>query len=211
MKTRVVHHGDGIAFIARSQPLPPDHAIITSLPDHSELPDLGVDGWRRWFVATVELVCRAVADQAVAIFFQTDVKHDGRWIDKGHLVMCGADAAGSHALWHKVVCRVPVGTITFGRPAYAHLIALSRGLRLAPAGSTADVLPSLGAMSWSRAMGMAACEAAVRFVVARTACRTIVDPFCGLGSILVAANAHDLDAIGVERSLRRARKARAAR
>ena len=124
MARRVVHHGDGLAFIA--QPLPADHAIITSLPDHSELPDLGVDGWRRWFVATVELACRAVADQAVAIFFQTDVKHDGRWIDKGHLVMCGAEAAGSHALWHKIACRVPPGTTTFGRPAYAHCICVSR-------------------------------------------------------------------------------------
>jgi hypothetical protein len=91
------------------------------------------------------------------------------------------------------------------------MIAVSRSLRLAPGHSTADVLPSLGAMSWSRAMGMAACEAAVRFVQARTACRTIVDPFCGLGSVLVAANQHDLDAVGVERSARRVRKARAAR
>jgi hypothetical protein len=208
MAARVVHHGDGLAFLA--QPLPADHAIITSLPDHSELPELDVDGWRRWFVATVELACRAVADDAVAIFFQTDVKHAGRWIDKGHLVMCGADAAGSHALWHKVVCRVPAGTITFGRPAYAHMIAVSRALRLPPGGSTADVLPSLGTMSWSRAMGMDACEAAIRFVAEHTQCRTIVDPFCGLGSILIAANAQGLDAVGVERSLRRVRKARRA-
>ncbi len=39
---RVVHHGDGIEFLRRG-PLPDDHAIITSLPDHSELPALGVD------------------------------------------------------------------------------------------------------------------------------------------------------------------------
>jgi len=209
MAVRIVHHGDGLAFLA--QPLPGDHAIITSLPDHSELPELDFDGWRRWFVATVELACRAVADEAVAVFYQTDVKHDGRWVDKGHLVMCGMDAAGSHALWHKVVCRVAAGTITFGRPAYAHMIAASRALRVSPGRSTADVLPALGAMSWSRAMGMAACEAAVEFVATSTACRTIVDPFCGLGSVLVAANARDLDAIGVERSRRRAAKARTAR
>jgi hypothetical protein len=202
---RTVHHGDGIAFLADR--LPADHAIITSLPDHSELPALGVDGWRAWFVETVALACHAVADDAVAIFYQTDVKHDGRWIDKGHLVLNGADAAGSHLLWHKVVCRVPPGTTTFGRPAYAHLLCASRALRLSPGASTPDVLPELGAMTWSRAMGAAACDAAVVFA-ASIGARVIVDPFCGLGSVLAAANAHGLDSIGVELSRRRAAKAR---
>ncbi len=204
----MIHHGDGLAFLAHGR-LPDDHAIVTSLPDHSELPALGVDGWKRWFIETAALVCRSVGDEAVAIFYQTDVKHDGRWIDKAHLVLCGADAAGSHALWHKVVCRVAPGTITFGRPAYAHLLCVSRSRRLAPGDSTADVLPSLGAMSWSRAMGAAACEAAVRFVTTIGA-RTVVDPFCGMGSVLAAANAHGLDAIGVELSRRRAARARRA-
>jgi hypothetical protein len=207
MPSRIVHHGDGIAFLRTR--LPGDHAIITSLPDHSELPTLGVDGWRRWFIDTVALACAALDDDAVAIFYQTDVKHDGRWIDKGHLVMCGADAAGSHALWHKIVCRVAPGATTFGRPAFAHMICTSRARRLAPAASTPDVLPALGAMTWSRAMGAAACEAAVSFV-ATLGARVVVDPFCGLGSALVAANAHGLDAIGVELSRRRAAKARRA-
>jgi hypothetical protein len=206
MASRVVHCGDGVAFLANA--LPADHAIVTSLPDHSEIPELGVDGWRRWFVDTVALACRAVADDAVAMFYQTDVKYDGRWIDKGHMVMCGIDAAASHLLWHKIVCRVPPGTTTFGRPAYAHMICASRTLRVPPGNSTPDVLPALGKMSWVRAMGMAACEAAVDFVVAQTKCRTIVDPFCGHGSILVAANAKGLDAVGVELSKRRAKKAR---
>jgi hypothetical protein len=205
--TRVVHCGDGVAYLAAR--LPDDHAIVTSLPDHSELPALGVAGWRDWFIATVALACRAVADDAVAVFFQTDVKHDGRWIDKGHLVLCGAEAAGSHLLWHKIVCRVAPGTVTFGRPAYAHLICASRERRLSPGASTADVLPALGAMSWSRAMGRAACDAAVQFV-ASTGARTVVDPFCGLGSVLASANAHELSAIGVELSRRRARRARSA-
>ncbi|MGE0550180.1 MAG: hypothetical protein AB7R00_24150 [Kofleriaceae bacterium] len=143
----------------------------------------------------------------MAILYQTDVKHDGRWVDKAHLVLCGADAARSHLLWHKVVCRVTPGTTTFGRPAYAHMLCLSRARRLAPGNATPDVLPSLGAMSWARAMGGAACEAAVQFA-ASTGARTIVDPFCGHGSALGAANHHGLDAIGVELSRRRAARAR---
>ena len=205
MPARTVHHGDGLAFLAT--PLPADHAIITSLPDHSELPALGIAAWQRWFIDTVALACRAVADHGVAIFYQTDVKHDGRWIDKGHLVHGGADAAGSHLLWHKIVCRVAPDTTTFGRPAYTHMLCVSREARLSPGSSTPDVIGSLGDMTWSRAMGTRACEAAVAFVASLGA-RVVVDPFCGMGSVLAVANAAGLDAIGVERSRRRAAKAR---
>lgn len=204
---RTVHRGDGVAWLA-AQRFAADHAIVTSLPDHSEIPALGVDGWKAWFVDTVALACGAIADDAVAIFYQTDVKHDGRWIDKGHLVHTGGDRAGTHLLWHKIVCRVAPGTITYGRPAYAHVLCFSRGLRLPPGRSTADVLPGLGTMPWSRAMGVDVCRAVARFVVDHTACRTIVDPFCGLGTMLAAANEAGLDAIGVELSNKRAEKAR---
>jgi hypothetical protein len=207
MSARTVHQGDGVAWLASAE-LPATHAIVTSLPDHSELPALGVTGWRDWFVATAELACRRVADQAVAIFYQSDVKLDGRWIDKGFLVSLGAEQAGSALLWHKVVCRSAPGTITFGRPAYAHLLCFSRGLRLAPRQSSADVLPRLGEMPWSRAMGGEACRAVARFLLAHTPCRTVVDPFCGMGTMLAVANAHGLDAVGVELSRRRAQRAR---
>lgn len=208
MSTREVICGDGLAFLRQGR-LPDDHAIITSLPDHSEL-TLGVEGWKTWFIDTVALACGALADEAVAVFYQTDVKHDGRWIDKGYLVMRGAEQAGSHLLFHKVVCRVPAGMITMGRPSYAHMLAISRTRRLDPGASTADVLPALGTMSWARAMGSAACDVAVAFVASQGA-KTVVDPFCGQGSALAAANAHGLDAIGVELSKRRAAKARALR
>ncbi len=204
---RTVHHGDGVAFLAAAG-WPADHAVVTSLPDHSELPGLGVDGWRRWFVDTVALACRAVADDGVAIFYQTDVKHDGRWIDKGHLVHLGADAAGSHLLWHKIACRVAPGTITFGRPAYAHVLCVSRALRLPPGRSTADVLPGLGEMPWSRAMGVDVARAVARFLCEHTSTRGVVDPFCGVGTMLAAANERGLAAIGVELSRRRAARAR---
>jgi hypothetical protein len=205
--SRTVHCEDGVGWLAAAR-LPADHAIVTSLPDASELPALGFEGWQAWFVDTAALACGAVADDAVAVFYQTDVKRDGGWVDKAHLVQLGATRAGARLLWHKIVCRVPAGTTTFGRPAYAHLLAFSRGLRLAPGQSSPDVLPALGRMTWPRAMGTAACEAVARFLVAHTGCRTVVDPFCGVGTMLAVANAHGLGAIGVERSPRRAERAR---
>jgi hypothetical protein len=204
---RTIHHGDGIEWL-ESATLAAEHAIVTSMPDHSEVPELGVDGWRRWFVDTAELICRSLADQAVAVFYQTDVKHDGRWIDKGYLVSRGAERAGSHLLWHRIACRVPPGTTTFGRPAYGHVLCFSRQLRVQPGQSSADVLPGLGEMPWPRAMGADVCDAVASFLVAHTACTTVVDPFCGLGTMLAVANARGLDAIGVERSRKRVARAR---
>jgi hypothetical protein len=207
MPTREVHRGDAIPWLEQIQ-LGPEHAVVTSLPDASELAELGFEGWRRWFVETASLVCERVHDDAVAIFYQTDIKHDGRWIDKAHLIQLGAERAGAHCLWHKIVCRKEPGTTTFGRPAYGHWLALSRGLRLSPAASSPDVLPELGEMTWSRAMPMTAAVASCVFLQRHTGCRVVVDPFCGRGTVLAVANLHGLDAIGVEISNKRVKKAR---
>lgn len=204
---RTVHHADGLAWL-RENRLAADHAIVTSLPDTSEVPKLGFDGWKGWFTSAAERVCRSVADDSVAIFYQTDIKHDGRWVDKAYLVSRGAEAAGSSLLWHKVVCRIAPGNTSFGRPAFAHLLCFSRELRLSAAQSSPDVLPGLGGMPWPRAMGTAACEAVCTFLIAHTAARTVVDPFCGHGTMLAVANRRGLAAIGVELSAKRAEKAR---
>lgn len=206
MPSRIVHQTDAIAWLARD-PLPEDHALVTSLPDSSEL-RLTFEAWQTWFTRAAELVCRAAAESSVAVFFQTDVKRDGCWIDKSFLVQLGAQRAGAHLLWHKIVCRAPAGVTTFGRPAYAHLLCFSRGLRLQHSQASPDVLPRLGAMTWPRAMGIAACEATCEFLIAHTPCRTVVDPFCGIGSMLAVANAYGLDAVGVELSAKRAARAR---
>lgn len=206
--SRSVVHGDGVEWLRRER-LVATHAVVTSMPDSSELPGLGFAGWKAWFVETAALVTRQVDESSVAVFFQTDVKRDGTWIDKAHLVMRGAELAGSELLWHKIVCRAPAGTITFGRPAYAHLLCFSRGLRLEPKQSFADVLPRLGEMTWPRAMGIEACVAVCRFLRASTRASVVVDPFCGIGTMLAVANVHGFDAIGVERSAKRAARARA--
>ncbi len=169
---------------------------------------LALDSWRTWFVDAVELACSRLSDEAVAIFFQTDVKREGIWIDKGFLVQLGAERAGSTLLWHKIVCRAPAGVTTPGRPGFAHLLCFSRGLHLQPSQSFPDVLPRLGDMPWPRAMGVEVCGVVCRFLRAHTACRTVVDPFCGIGTMLAVAEAHGFDAIGVELSKQRAERAR---
>lgn len=205
--TRTVHCGDALQFL-RDTPLPEGHAILTSLPDSSEVKRLSFAAWRQWFVDTAELVARSTPTQSAAIFYQTDVKREGTWVDKAYLVQRGADAAGAHLLWHKIVCRAPAGRATFARPGYAHLLCFSRELRDPVEQATADVLPELGRMTWARAIGLHAAHAAVRWLRDQAGAKCIVDPFCGVGTVLAIANHHGLPAIGVERNPTRAERAR---
>ncbi len=203
---REVHLADAIEWL-RAHPLGPDRCIVTSMPDVSEMRAKTFDQWKTWFVDASEFLCDAVHEESVAIFYQTDIKHEGRWVDKAHLVHQGADRAGSSCLWHKIVCRTEPDKVTFGRPAYAHVMCFSKSRRLTAPESSADVLGSLGTMTWKRAMGVNACRAIASFVAERTECRTVVDPFCGHGTMLAAANEAGLSAVGIDRSPKRLRKA----
>ena len=181
---------------------------MTSVPDLSEMQPLALQAWRTLAIEITALACRKAAPSALVVLYQTDIKVDGRTVDKSYLAMRGADEAGLHCLWHKVVCRTDPGNITYGRPAYGHWLAFSQELRVAPEASSADVLPELGTMTWARAMPMSAAVATCRYIRQHTDCTVVVDPFCGHGTILAVANEHGLDAVGVELSAKRARKAR---
>ncbi len=198
---------DAIEWL-RGRSLPGDHAVLTSMPDASEVRSMDIAQWQSWFIDTAELVVRSVHEHSAAIFYQTDVHRDGRWVDKAFLVQLGARAAGAGLLWHKIVCRAPAGTVTRGRPGYAHLLCFSRALTMRPEDATADVLPQLGRMTWPRAMGLAAVEAAVHWLAESARASVVVDPFCGVGTALAIANRYGLDAIGIERSTTRAARAR---
>ncbi len=205
--SRTIHEGDGLAWL-RASALTDADAVVTSLPDASELRSLSFEAWRAWFVDTAALVCERTAAGSVSVFYQTDVRREGRWVDKGFLVGLGAERAGAACLFHKIVCRAAPGTATYGRPGYAHLLAFSKGLTTRIPEATPDVLPGLGHMPWSKAMGTAACEAVCDFLRRSTACGTVIDPFCGQGTMLAVANARGFHAVGVERSPRRAALAR---
>jgi hypothetical protein len=206
---REVHQTDAIAWLGAQERLA-GASVVTSLPDVSELPALGFDGWQRWFEDAAMLVMSRVPEDGVAIFFQSDIKHGGAWIDKSALVTRGSERAGMRLVFHKIVCRLPPGTLTFGRASYSHLLGYAWPSRLpGPARGTADVLPDAGFRPGRKAMGVNACLEACRFILAETPTRTVVDPFCGWGTVLAVANALGLDAVGVDLSTRMCRRARA--
>jgi hypothetical protein len=202
-----VHCTDAVAWL-QTQGVLTGCSIVTSLPDVSELSGLSLPEWKRWFVDAARLVLSRLPEDGVALFYQTDIKPSGVWVDKGYLCSRAAEEEGCETLFHKVVCRKPAGTITFGRPSYSHLLCYARGVRANLARATADVLPELGEMTWTKGMGVAACVTACRFILEHTPSHTVVDPFCGLGTALAVANALGLDAVGVELSPKRARRAR---
>ena len=181
---------------------------MTSLPDVSEV-GLALPAWRTWFLAAVRLVVEAVPDESAAIFFQSDIKRDGRWIDKGAMVTRAAEDAGAQVLFHKIVCRRPPGMLTAGRPGFTHLIAVSRVMRCPDVLSIPDVIVDAGPQKWVRAMGVRAAGHAVRFAQEQVGACVVFDPFCGVGTVLAVANALGLDALGVEKARKRAEQARA--
>lgn len=164
--------------------------------------------WKEWFVNTSKLVLSRCPDDGVTIFFQSDIKLDGVWVDKGYLCQKAAEELGFELLWHKIFCRTPIGTITFGRPSYSHAICFSRKVKADPSKSTLDVIPYLGEKTWQRGMGLEAALMISKFIATEVKSKTIVNPFCGEGSVLAAANALELDAIGIERSPKRAERAK---
>jgi hypothetical protein len=208
LPSRVVHHADALTWLRQAGTLA-GASLVTSLPDLSELPALDLPAWQRWFETAAGAVLGAVPADGVAIFFQSDIRKGGLWIDKGELVARAAARAGCELLFHKIVCRKPPGTMTFGRASYSHLYGFARGLRPPAAAYTPDVLPDAGFRPGTKAMGVLACLDACRFVLRATPTRTVVDPFCGYGTVLAVANALGLHAVGVDLSARMCKKARA--
>ncbi|MBL8607975.1 MAG: SAM-dependent methyltransferase [Myxococcales bacterium] len=205
---RTVVRAEALAWLAEN-PAPEGASVVTSLPDVSELQGASLDTWRAWFVRAVGAVLAWIPDDGVAIFYQSDIRFRGAYVDKGYLVMRAADDRGAHVLWHKIVCRRSPGTIALGRPSYSHMIAVAKVPRRPAARPGPDVLPDAGLMPWSRAMGVTACEVACRFLRDETSTRVVVDPFCGQGTALAVANALGFDAVGVDLSAKRCRAARA--
>ena len=205
--SREVFCEDALGWLERAGVLE-GSSLVTSLPDFSEFPRLTLEGWQEWFVGAAVRVMQSCPPEGVSIFFQSDVRHAGLWVDKAFLCQLAARQLGHGLLWHKVVARVAPGTPTFGRPGYAHLLCFAPVLRPSLERSTADVLPQRGPSSWSRGLGLEVCRQICRYLLKETTTRKLVAPFCGEGLLLAVANQMGLEAVGIELSRKRAEKAR---
>ena len=207
MPERRVVRADAFEWLAENSS-EPGMSVVTSLPDRSELPKLGFEGWRRFFDAAARAVLGWIPDDGVAMFYQSDVRWRGAWVDKGYLVQRAADELGAPLVFHKIVCRKPPETVSNGRASYSHLLCFSKSPPKASHVPAPDVLADAGFTSWSKATGERVCALCCRFLLDETATRVVVDPFCGRGAVLAVANAFGLSAIGVDSSVRKCRAAR---
>ena len=117
---RVVVASDALAWLRSQQPTLGNRVcVVTSLPDRTELrahygPSGGGGGGDRendpmpaeaygeWLASTAELIVSRLDVGCAAVFYQTDTRADGIFVDKAHHVGCGARAAGGVPLFHKV-------------------------------------------------------------------------------------------------------------
>ena len=204
---REVHEVDAIAWL-QQQELAAGNAFVTSLPNVDEFQHRNFERWRKWFQDAAALIMDKTPEGSAAVFFQTDIKVDGVWIDKSFLLQQAAEQTNCKLIWHKTVLRAPISTITNVRPGYAHLLCFAPQLRSNDDNATPDVLPQLGKKDWPRAMGSDVATFAVNWLRDHAGAKTIVAPFCGTGTTLAVANKLGLHAIGIERSTSRASKAR---
>jgi len=222
--SRDVRYMDASAFFDQHDVL--DGYVFTSMPD---IVEAGLCGDPQAYVALIKRFVRAIVGRlpprAIAIFYQSDSKIAGEWLDKSFVIQAAAAEVGGRLLWHKIVLfAFPAHHISGkGRPQYSHMLALAKGVRNDEAwvhnASTPDVLLR-GDMPWARAMGVTACDVAIRFLCAAIAHEAgrpgaprprVIDPFCGQGTALAVANEYGLDALGVELNRKRCDAARTLR
>jgi hypothetical protein len=184
----------------------PGTSVVTSLPDVSET-KLEFEAWKVWFQDTAACILQWCAPGGFAVFFQSDIRHQGAWISKAGLVLDAAKMTNAQLVWHKIALRQPLGTLGIARPSYSHLLCFTQNGKWSLKSPGPDVFDA-GKQSFSLGTGLVAARVACSYLRDNTDSHTIVDPFCGEGAILAAANACGLHAIGVERHERRVAKAR---
>ncbi|EFA78977.1 hypothetical protein PPL_08445 [Heterostelium album PN500] len=205
---------DALEYIKNNE-LEKTTSIITSLPDIVEMSGYTLDRYKTWFVNAITLICSKLTDNNVAIFYQTDVKRKVKgnkgvvdeYLDKGYMCSKGAEIAGCKMVWHKMMTSSPpeLGKVARGtKSSFSHMICIARTpSNLIYQEQTPDIAPR-GAMTWPKAMGLNACMVAAKYIrgIGST---TILDPFCGKGSVLAIANLIGLNSIGVDLAISKVR------
>lgn len=186
--TADVIHGDAAGILHTLAPLP---HVFTSLPDAAEVGG-DIDRWWPRFIGWATMCVRHTDPNGYAIFYQTDRRADGRLHDKAAMIVEAAGQAGARVIWHKIAVH-SFGTSLY-RPAFSHLIAVSRSGR---AGRPTPDVWAAGEKVYPDAIDSASLRMGLDFLIARGA-TSLVDPFCGMGSIPVGALERGLSSVSID-------------
>ncbi|CAE7659522.1 NTF2 [Symbiodinium pilosum] len=164
----------------------------------------------------------------VAVFYQTDVRLPGiGQVSKSYLVLhAAARVLGVRLKWHKIVHFGTVDQPTWNAIQFTHLLcfAKTKGLLRVGVGTEEDTVVDLGSTmpdilqrgpkppglrKAACCMGVNATASVLKWAVRRLpGVQTVIDPFCGAGTVLAIANEYGLDAIGVDISPKRIKQAK---
>lgn len=168
--------------------------IITSLPDMEEV-GMDIEQWKMWFKTACTSIQNSLDEKGIVFFYQTDRRFKGRIIDKKGLISESFNNAGFTNILSKVVLKQKVNTTNLFRPTYTNLFAFSKKTKTGKA--TPDVI-ECGKMLYKNAMGFNAVECCINFLIQKKIEGVVVDPFCGMGSVLKIANKLGFDSLGVD-------------
>lgn len=201
--------------------IPPQAIVLTGIPDMCEVQNFAPtqEAWEAWFVKAVTAVLEALPPCGIAVLVQTDIRDAGRCqVSKLGLILRGAaEVPSARLLWHKVAHFGTVDESCLGAVKYSHMVCFQRS---APGPAEAEPSPACGIpdVLWRglkprglknavRCFGVNMTRAVLLWASRQLGVDTVVDPFCGAGTVLAVGNALGLHAIGVDISQRRVKQA----
>jgi len=232
--SRDVICADALEWLSKPGAVPVGAVVLTGIPDACEVRNFAPthEAWERWFLRAVASVLVALPPHGVVIFVQTDDRDAIRGqISKFALVM---RAAAEHAqsvklLWHRVVHFGTVDEGCHGCVKFSHLICFRKNMplqsdgpleKLANAnngGANLEPVHGLPDVLWrgikprglnaARSFGAHMTRIILQWTVRQLSVHTVIDPFCGAGTVLAVANVLGLHAVGVDISSKRTKQA----
>ena len=191
--------------------------------------------YEEWFIKVSRHILNRLPNNAYAIFLQSPVRAIDaktnkvlKYIDKSHLLAIAVLRTNCVLMWKKMTINSVLDKRSFHRPTYSDLICFGKGqpkqeeslkghlsdkpttLYSTPTYNTEDfAVPDIiqrGEMLWPKGVGIDTAILGIQFLKYAAKASLVIDPFCGVGTILAVANYYGLDSFGVEISPKRSKQ-----
>ena len=180
------------------------HHVFTSVPDISETEYKNLRDYTEFFEKMVARCLEKCKDEGYVIFYQTDSKVNGYWLNKAFMIYDVARISEVKLIFHKIVLRKEVGKTDRSSPTYSHLLCFSRKSKHGSKKHTfPDVLPVSKSIN-RHSTPEVVCNSVMNFIEANQPDdipkhkHIIFDPFCGEGAILCEAKKRGYSIFGME-------------